>query len=511
MSPTGRKQPARISRRRNAFRASLLIEPLSRRLALAAVSLGTYAIAFTPLYQEAGVGVSALSLFPVVILAWLFGSWGGLLTGLITVPLNALLLTRAGEEGWVIIVEGGGAEASALVLVVGCIIGLLRDLGLRLDQQFTDWRQAEQALRNSEDRYRILFERSREPIYLTGPNGTVTDVNDAFAALLGRSRSELLDMNIKNLLEDPAHWDLYTDRIKHDGFVRDFAVHFIGKDSAIRECLLSSVARFDGADVREYQVTIRDVSESDGLMELAERRTSELQEAAAEMEAFSYSVSHDLRSHLVTMGGLSSVLWNSHREQLDEDGVDYLRRIVDACRRMDTFVHDLLDFSRTRLGSLNPEKVSLEEVVHAAIETISEDISDRHAAVSVSGPLGDVRADRRLLARAVQNLISNAIKFVPSDRRPEVIVRVVEEGAQQILEVIDNGIGIAKDDIPRVFHPFERLQPENFPGTGVGLATVKRFAERSGGSITVDSRPGEGCTFRLSLPGVQDDLLDTEL
>ena len=182
----------KLSQHRTAFRSSLAIEPMSKRITLAAISFGGYALAFAPLYDQGGVGVSALSMFPVVILAWLFGAWGGLLTGLVTVPINALLLTMVGEEGWAIVVREGGGEASALLLVVGCVIGLLRDLGVRLDRLLTDWRRAERALRGSEERYRILFERSREPIYLTGPDGSTIDVNEAFMSALGYGAASII-------------------------------------------------------------------------------------------------------------------------------------------------------------------------------------------------------------------------------------------------------------------------------------------------------------------------------
>ena len=119
--------------RRNPFRSSLLIEPAWRRWGLGAVSVAAYAGAFLPLYAETGVGVSALALFPVVILGWLFGSWGGLLAGLLAMPANALLLAAVGEPGWRMVAGAGGLEGSALVVVVGAVIGLLRDLGLRLD------------------------------------------------------------------------------------------------------------------------------------------------------------------------------------------------------------------------------------------------------------------------------------------------------------------------------------------------------------------------------------------
>jgi hypothetical protein len=135
--------------RRNPFRSSLMIEPLWRRFGIAGVAVTVHALGFIPLYQNGGIGVSALSIFPVVIVAWLFGAWGGLLAGLMAFPLNALLLVFVGEPGWDVMAGAAGVEASALVVVVGCVIGLLRDLGVRLDRSLTEWRRAERALRDT--------------------------------------------------------------------------------------------------------------------------------------------------------------------------------------------------------------------------------------------------------------------------------------------------------------------------------------------------------------------------
>jgi PAS domain-containing protein len=194
--------------RRNPFRASLVIDPLWRRLTLAAVVVLAYAAAFVPLYRESDTAILALALFPVVILGWLFGAWGGLLAGVGSVPLNALLLYLVGVDGWDVMTREGGAEGSALVIVVGCVVGLLRDLGLRLDRHLTDWRTAEHALRETEARYRVLFERSRDPMYVSLASGKVVEANDALVRLFGYGRAELLDLDVSTLYAEPADQEL---------------------------------------------------------------------------------------------------------------------------------------------------------------------------------------------------------------------------------------------------------------------------------------------------------------
>jgi PAS domain S-box-containing protein len=492
--------------RRSAFRASLVVEPLWRRLVLAALALVAYAGAFAPLYQQAGVGVSALSIFPVVILAWLFGAWGGLLAGVLIVPINALLLQMVGAPGWIVVLGEGGGEGSALVLVVGCVIGLLRDLGVRLDRHFTDWRRAELALRESEDRFRILFERSRDPIYISRPDGRLVEANEAMVRLLGYSTAELLELDVVTLYEDPSDRQRFAAEIERRGYVEEFPVRLLTRDGNVRESLVSATAR-RGPDneIIEYHGTIHDVSDDRALHELAERRTKELQDAVSELESFSYSVSHDLRTHLVTMLGFGSLLWSEHREALDEKGEDFLRRILAAGHRMDRFVRDLLNFSMVSRAVVRPQRLDPGELVAEAIEALDVQIRERGADVAVEGNLPHLQADRTLLARVLENLLSNALKFVPEERTPTVRIRGhVEPGGRTVrIEVEDNGVGLDAAEVPRAFRAFERLDPTAFPGTGVGLSIVQRSVERLGGSVGVQSRPGKGSTFWIVLPAVQ--------
>lgn len=486
--------------RRSPFRSSLVIEPLWKRLALAAVPVLVYAVAFVPLFRQGGTGVLALALFPVVILGWLFGAWGGLLAGVLSVPLNALLLVAVGEPGWALILDAGGGEGSALVVVVGATVGLLRDLGVRLDRHLTEWRKAERALHESEDRYRVLFERSRDPLYVSRTDGRIIEANDALVRLFGYGRAELLDVDVSTLYVDPSDRERFQTAIARDGWVEDFPVQLRARGGEVRDCLITATARRgEGGRVVEYQGSIRDVSEDSVLLELTERRTRELQEAVAELEAFTYSVSHDLRTHLVTLGGFTSILWSDHREQLTPRGREFLERILAASRRMDRFVQDLLSYGRMSRAQVTMEAVPLGEVIDIALGALAGPLSERPAELMVDGDLPEVLADRVLLERAVENLLSNAVKFVPGERTPRVRVRARRLDHHVRLEVEDNGIGMSVEESQRAFRAFERLHPGHFPGTGVGLSIVQRAMDRMGGEVGVSSTPGQGSTFHLLL------------
>lgn len=448
----------------------------------------------------------------MVILAWLFGAWGGLLTGMLSVPANAFLLRAVGEPGWQIVAGEGGVEGSALVVVVGAVIGLLRDLGVRLDRHLTEWRRAERALRETEDRYRILFQRSRDPIYVSRPGGRIVGANDALVRFFGYERSELMELDVNELYVDSTDRERFQEEIRRAGFVEDFPVQLRSKDGSVHDCLITATARFgDGREVVEYQGTIRDVSQSRSLHALADRRTRELQGAVQELEAFTYSVSHDLRTHLVTMGGFASILWSEHMDSLDEKGQEFLRRIVEAGRRMDTFVQDLLGYSRVTRTAIKPERVPLSEAVEESLDALAGPIEDRKAKVSVASDLPAVHADRVLLGRVLVNLLSNALKFVPPERTPEIRVEADVEERRVRVKIRDNGVGIDPEEIERAFRPFERLDPGRFPGTGVGLTIVQKAVERMGGEVGVQKRIEGGSTFWFTLdrPG-EDRVADQE-
>lgn len=486
--------------RRNAFRSSLVVEPASRRFGLALLVVAVYAGAFVPLYREGATAALALAIFPVVVLGWLFGAWGGLIAGLLSVPANALLLHLVGADGWSLVAREAGAEGSALVIVVGCVVGLLRDLGVRLDRHLTDWRQAERALHETEDRYRVLFEHSRDPLYVCRVDGRFIDANDAMVRLFGYGRAELLDLDAATLYADPEDRERFAHRLAREGWVEDFPAQLRTRAGEVRDCLITATARRgpDGS-IAHYQGSIRDVSQDRALHELAERRTRELREAVAELEALTYSVSHDLRTHLVTLGGFASILSTDHREELSERAREFVERILTASHRMDRFVQDILGYGRVTQAPLCPGRVELRAVVESARAALAGLIAERRATVVVEGELPAVEADRTLLERAVENLLSNALKFVPEGRVPEVRIGARRVERHVRLEISDNGVGIASADIQRAFRAFERLDPARYDGTGVGLSIVQRAVERMGGEVGVTSEPGTGSTFNVLL------------
>ena len=227
----------------------------------------------------------------------------------------------------------------------------------------------------------------------------------------------------------------------------------------------------------------------------------ELQASIQELHAFSYSVSHDLRAPLRAIQGFSQALLDDHSAQLDATGLDFAKRIDGAASRMDTLIQDLLAFSRLSRSELIPTPVNLSRLVADAVFQLQAQIAECQAKISVVEPLPEVLGHPATLAQALANLISNAIKFMAPTVTPQVRIWTESSNHKVRLWVEDNGIGIPEEHWDRIFRVFERLHGmETYPGTGIGLAIVRKGIERMGGTAGVESEVGLGSRFWIELP-----------
>lgn len=232
------------------------------------------------------------------------------------------------------------------------------------------------------------------------------------------------------------------------------------------------------------------------------RRADELEAANKELEAFSYSVSHDLRTPLRAMQGFAQALNEDFADRLGPVAQDYTQRIVAAACRMDSLIQDLLAYSRLSRAQMLLQPLDLRSIM-AQIQAQTEgEFREREAVVEAAIPeaFPHVMAHATTLVQVVTNLLTNAVKFVASGVRPHVRVWAEERGEWGRLWVEDNGIGIAPEHHERIFRVFERLNPaEDYPGTGIGLAIVRKGVERMGGRVGVESSPGGGSRFWIDL------------
>jgi len=235
-----------------------------------------------------------------------------------------------------------------------------------------------------------------------------------------------------------------------------------------------------------------------------ESRTRELEDRNEELESFAYSISHDLRAPLRAMDGFSQILLEDYGERLDPTGRQYAERIQAAARRMDLLIRDLLAYSRMTRAEIRVAPVPLDHVIRNAVAQVEDDARDRGARIRVDDGLPSVLAHEPTLTQVVMNLVSNGLKFVPAERAPELRVRTEPRDGMVRIWIIDNGIGIAPEYHDRIFRVFERLhRQDEFPGTGIGLAIVRKGMERMGGAVGLDSEPGRGSSFWLELPAAE--------
>jgi signal transduction histidine kinase len=242
-------------------------------------------------------------------------------------------------------------------------------------------------------------------------------------------------------------------------------------------------------------------AELEGEVAIRKQTETALQESNSALEAFSYSVSHDLRAPIRAMQGFAKVLQEDHAARLDEMGMECLERIVNGAERMDALVQDLLTYSKLGHTCLDLSPLPLDEILSETLLQLEPELKSRGAAVRITTPFPVVMAHETTLVQVLINLIGNATKFVPDGVKPRVeITSRVEEGSA-VISIKDNGIGIASENQPRIFRVFERLHSvDDYPGTGLGLAIVRKGVERMGGQVGLESEPGKGSIFWIKLP-----------
>jgi PAS domain S-box-containing protein len=242
-----------------------------------------------------------------------------------------------------------------------------------------------------------------------------------------------------------------------------------------------------------------------------DKLTADLRETVQQLETFSYSIVHDMRAPLRSMRSFASFLESEYRDKLDATGRSYLQRIMGSAIRMDALITDVLTYSRITSGETPLTPVNLDELVTEIVENYPQ-FQESAAAIHIKHPLPPVCGNPALLTQIISNLLGNALKFIPPDRAARVTVRG-ENGAGKVrLWFEDNGIGIAPEHQEQIFHLFRRLhRPDEYPGTGVGLAIVRKAAARMGGKVGLESEPGAGSRFWVELDSPGGDAQDADL
>ncbi|MEO0847240.1 MAG: PAS domain S-box protein [Cyanobacteria bacterium J06648_1] len=226
------------------------------------------------------------------------------------------------------------------------------------------------------------------------------------------------------------------------------------------------------------------------------QRTAQLAEINQELKTFSYSISHDLKAPLRAIQGFATAIEEDYGSNLDDLGKEYTRRLVSSAQQMERLIQDLLAYSRLSRAEIQMQTIDLDRIVTSAIAQLEPEIAEAQAQITIDRPLLNILGNKTVLTQIVSNLLSNAIKFVTPGIVPQVQIKTEIKGDRLRLWVEDNGIGIETPHQDRIFHVFERLHGnEAYPGTGIGLAIVKKGMERLGGRFGVESSSDRGSRF----------------
>lgn len=414
---------------------------------------------------------------------------------------------------------------------------LNESLERRVDERTGDLRRSHEFLRT------VLDSLNDEVIIINVDDFTIVGANASFLARYGLPAHEVIGRTCHEVTHrrpevcgPPDDICPLLETVKTGRFAAAEHIHYDrnGKELYV-EVSSSPINDKDGKplqivhvsrDITERKTAEKAVRESEKqshrLNERLSQSNRDLQEVNEELKSFAYIVSHDLRAPLVNIKGFSEELIHGIEEigpllkkRLDEfpqeerekfgqvlnkDIPEALAFIGSSVNRMDNLINAILKLSRAGRRKLNPEPVSLQDLVQTIVNSLAHQIVARNVRVTVEG-LPEVVADKTVLEQIFGNLLDNAVKYLEPGRDGEIGVSAERNGGETVFHVRDNGRGIAKEDIPKAFEIFRRVGKQDTPGEGMGLAYVKTLVRLLGGRIWCESEPGAGTTFSFTLPG----------
>jgi PAS domain S-box-containing protein len=365
-------------------------------------------------------------------------------------------------------------------------------------------------LKGAEQPYRVMVETMSEGAVTAAPDGVVLYCNQRFAEMV-KTRSETImgSSLLAHVADEDAEKLAAAFVLSRTGTPR-LRTTLLASDGTRVPANVAMHSRTDG-NTQSIAIVVTDLTaiaasqaelarHQQHLEEMVTARTADLAHANAELETFAYSVSHDLRAPLRAVDGFSQMLLHDYADKLDSEGRRKLQIVRDGAARMGKMIDDILAFSRIGRHTMAAAETDMGSQVQAILQELAPAMAGRTIEMKV-GPLPNVSGDAEMLRRVWTNLLDNAIKF--SGHKPSAVIEVGSDanGDEIVFFVRDTGDGFDMQYVDKLFGVFQRLHgPEQFLGTGIGLAIVKRIVTRHGGRVWAEGKAGEGATFYFALP-----------
>jgi PAS domain S-box-containing protein len=361
-------------------------------------------------------------------------------------------------------------------------------------EDITDRKLAEEALQESERKYRNLVDNALVGIYKTSLSGDILYVNESLARMMEfDSSKELLSGQVFSRYKNPEDRKALIDMLRQKGKVDNLELETVTKSGRTKHVLLNATL-----DAGFISGMVLDISDRKRAEKKLEEAVAELKRSNAELDHFAHVASHDLKEPLLTIMSYLKLLERRYKGKLETETDQFISDAIKNAMRMQTMISELLEFSRVGRADKSFERTDSNAVLTNSLANLRNAIDQSNASVT-HDPLPEVMADQVQLIQLFQNLISNALKFCGASP-PRIHISAVKRDKEWVFSVRDNGIGIPEEHLGDVFELFQRLHKDKYPGTGIGLSTCKKIVERHGGRIWVESEAGKGSTFYFTLP-----------
>ena len=414
------------------------------------------------------------------------------------------------DEGWRVRKDGSRFWANAVLTAVRDERGTLTGFA-KVTRDLTDRRVAEDALRAAEEYARLIVDLAYSAFVAIDDHGIITGWNRQSEITFGWSREEAVGRELAETIIPAQHRDAHRRGLKHylasgEGPVLNRVVELTalrrdGTEFPIE--LTISPLRLGGKAV--FTAFVQDITDRKEAEERIKRAAAALEAANADLESFSYSVSHDLRAPLRAIDGYAQALLEDHAPRLDAEGQRLLGVVRENAQRMGQLIDGLLRFARFGRQAMTMTAIDMTALAQVVVEELQQGGEGRPAPVTIE-PLPAAVGDKTLIRQVLANLLGNALKFSRGRPAPEVRVGGRPDGDEVIYFVKDNGVGFDMQYADKLFQVFGRLhRAEEFEGTGVGLALAQRIVHWHGGRAWAESVPGGGATFYFTLARPTED------